>query len=771
MLKKFTRLPYILCYLCAFVLGMKQLREPDMWWQLLTGEWMLENGEVTKQDMFSYTMEGTKWVNVKWLYEVLIAFLEKGLGPHGVMLLQALVNVAIVFLLLRILYLIAEKTHSKVSLFFSTIAILVFLFISEFRMAGRPEMVSHLMTALYVFILWNSKDLSLKKIWWLIPLQCLWANMHEGYPVGIVIIGIYLGGCIVSYLATKERSYLQQAGRLGILILAAIVIILINPNGIQLWKQPFEIFRQLNVNKYTSELFSYTEPRYWTIQAKVHVTLLVVAILYWVYRFFISKKNKPQLTPLLAGYLLSIPVFGYLSLSANRNIPFAQIMLLPTVALLPVTITELLKWEQKNFYKNFGKRTVLISCILASAGYILVVSDTYYKFTDSPNRYGIHLNTLHNPTSTSEFIQQHNLKGPAFSDYYVSSYLLWDNYPNFKSFIDLRDLDIFSSKFFDDYFEMYSKPSKFYELDSIHKFNYVVISTSQLKPLQQLLYWREGFNVVHVDPVATVMLRESEQNDALNHNMGLSLFTWPQESIDPGWAEALTKMLNPTVSFEEEEEYYAPIYAGRYYNMVRNYNVTARVMLPSINGNLSDNAEALTILAFGYMEYANYLQGEEQKRKADSAMLLFAKAENIDPDNANTQLGLGSMAVMRADYETAINYLDKYLKHERNNDFVHYLRGICARALWQKTNADADRKTAINSFERALELNEYNLKSHLYLADIYWIGGEKDEARQHLKEVLAADVPWSEEEKELLNEMKKATGVGNYESSEELLKF
>lgn len=758
MLKKFTRLPYLLCYLSAFVLGMKQLREPDMWWQLLTGEWMLENGEVTRQDMFSYTMEGTRWVNVKWLYEVIIAFLEKGLGPHGVMLLQSVVNVAIVYILLRILYVIAEKTGNKVSLFFSTIAVLLFLFISEFRMAGRPEMVSHLMTALYVLILWNSRDFSYKKIWWLIPLQCLWANMHEGYPVGIVIIALYAGGSLISYLITKERAYIQHTSRLGIIILAAIVVILINPNGLQLWKQPFEIFRQLNVNKYTTELFSFTEPRYWTIQAKVHVTMFIITILYWVYRYFISKKGKPELTPLLAGYLLSIPVFGYLSLSANRNIPFAQIMLLPTIAMVPTMIAEIMNLGAKSFYRNLAKRTVIISSIIVAIGYIFIVSDGYYKFTDSKNRYGIHLNTLHNPVTASEFIQKHNLKGPAFSDYYVSSYLLWDNYPNFKSYIDLRDLDIFSSDFFDNYFEIYHQPSKFYELDSQYKFNYLVLSTSQLKPLHQLLYWKEGFNVVHIDPVATVMLRESEENRALNAHMGFSLFTWPQEAIDPGWAEALTKLLNPNVHYEEEDKRYSPIYAGRYYNMVKNYTITQRMLLPAIQTGLSDDPEALSTLAFGYMEQAGYLQGAAQKSKTDSAFILFKKAEEADPGHTSTQLGLASMAAMRRDYEQAVFYLDNYIDEKDDNDFVYYLRGISARALWVQTRDDEYKNKAIGSFEESLELNEYNLKPHLYLADIYWQSGDRDEAREHIKHLEGTEVPFLADEEKLLQQLKGVMG-------------
>src|SRR5580698_6585703 len=96
-----NKIPYFLCYVAAFAAGIKQLREPDIWWQLLSGRWMLEHRQVTHTDVFSYTMAGKPWINVKWLYEIFIALLEKATGPMGVVLLQGIVNVVIVYLLFR----------------------------------------------------------------------------------------------------------------------------------------------------------------------------------------------------------------------------------------------------------------------------------------------------------------------------------------------------------------------------------------------------------------------------------------------------------------------------------------------------------------------------------------------------------------------------------------------------------------------------------------------------------------------------------------------
>ncbi|MCB0699360.1 MAG: hypothetical protein H6551_02530 [Chitinophagales bacterium] len=773
MQKKYTRLPYIICYLTAFVLGMKQLREPDVWWQLLSGEWMLDNMAVTKTDEFSYTMEGARWINVKWLYEVVIAFLEKGLGPHGVLLLQALVNVAIVYLLLRLLTYFTKHLGEQVSTLFSTIAVLLLLALSEFRMAGRPEMVSHLLTVVYLFVLWRPNAFEWKRIAWLIPLQLLWANMHEGYPVGMVLIGAYIAGGLISYVVSKNKEYLQNVRKLTIVWGGMAVAILVNPNGIQLWKQPFEIYRQLGANKYTTELLSWTDPMYWTVQAKVHVAMIVAVMVFWVMKLVAARKQKETYTshPLLIGYLLTIPLFGYLSLSANRNIPFAQIMLFPTVPVMLLEVVRRLKLLDKPFYMAAAKRTMIVSAAIGGLFYISVVSNKYYEFTKSPNKYGMHISMLHNPTGAAEFIKRHNLKGPAFSDYFVSSYLLWDLYPDFKSFIDLRDLDVFSADFFNEYIEVYNRPKKFYDFDSTYKFNYIVFSTSQLQPLQQLLYWKEGFNLVYIDPVSTIMLREGELNNALNHDRDvIKLFTWPQQPIDPGWAEAITKLLNPAVSYEEEEQKYAPMYAGRYYNMVKNYNISIKQLLPAVQMDLADNSEALSTLAFAYLEFSNYVQDVATRdRKLDSASIMFEKSVELDPENKSTHLGLATLDVMRTNFSGAKKHLEKYIEQDNTNDFVYYLYGLCLRYEWKLSQNGVTVEDVIDAFKRSVDLNESNGKAHMYLADAYWEHGDKDLASKHIRPALEPDIPWSTDESEMLERLKKLTGVKSYSSSKELI--
>lgn len=725
---------------------------------------MLENGAVTKTDMFSFTMAGARWINVKWLYEVVIGGIEKLLGPHGVMLLQSLVNVAIVLLLLRMLQLFAKQMRSHISTLYTTIAVLLFLAVSEFRMAGRPEMVSHLLMVIYMLVLWHTgAGYSWKKIAWLIPLQCLWANMHEGYPVGMVLTGVYVAGAFLSYFTAKDKMYLQAATRLAIVWAGMALVILLNPNGIQLWKQPFEIFRQLEVNKYTTELLSYTTKEYWSLQAQVHHAIFLLVAAYWIYRLLQHKRgvNKLQFTPVLTGYLLSLPVLEYLSLTANRNIPFAQLALFITVPVMLLQLAALLKFPSKPFYQNTAKKTVLISTALAVIFYISIVSNKYYALTASPNKYGLHINTLHNPTGAAEFIRKHNLQSPAFSDYFVSSYLLWSLYPQFKSYIDLRGMDVFSKNFSDDYLRMSSEPSRFYVKDSVYKFNYVVISTSQLAAVQQQLYWGEGFNVVYIDPVSVIMVRNVKEFDAINQSQDAGrLFTWPQEPEDPAWAEALTKMCNPTTEYTEEDEINAPIHAARFYNSVRNPRISMKMLEPAVNIDLEDNAEAHALLGQAYFMFADYAQtAQERKNRWDSAGIYFLKAIEMDEQSYPARIGLGTLALVNNDYAKAKEHFEYCLDSKQADDVLHFLYGVVNRYLWQVEKNNKYRDVAIIHLEKSVAMNKANQKAHLYLAEAYMDKGEKEQAKKHMLSLTSSDMPFANQEKQLFEQLKKQTGV------------
>jgi Tfp pilus assembly protein PilF len=763
MQKQLKNLPIILCYIIAFVFGIKQMREPDIWWQLLSGKWMLEHGQVTHSDIFSYTMSGVRWVNVKWLYEVVIAGIEKVFGPEGIMLLQGLVNMAILWALLQTLKQVRKYWQIPVSGFFTIISVLLFFIAVEYRMAGRPEMISHLMCALMLWWFFKNPQLQWKQLIVPVVLQCLWANMHEGYPIGIVMIGTFGVGSVIAYFLNKDDNYLRTAGRAGLLLGLSILVLLINPNGWQLWLQPFEIFRQVNVNKYTTELYSAWQPEYWTIQAKIYIGMLVLVIAFWIARLMQANKENDNRfkNPVTVFYLLLILLFGYLSLTANRNIPFTAITLFPSLPVMMAWAIDKWKIYRSGIYMALAKRNMLLGCVIAIALYISIVSDKYYVATKSPNRYGLKIDSKHTPLGAVNFIKQYNIKGTAFSDYFISSYLLWALYPNFRSYIDLRDLDIFPAKFFDDYFKMYNEPDKFDALDKQYSFNYVIVAQKQLQGLQRKLYWGEGFNMIYADEMAVIFLKNSKDNEHLNNDLTIQkLFSNNGGAETPAWASVLSKLLNPAFN-DDEEEHLAkqPIYAAEFYGQIGQHPLAIKQLQPVI-GNFENDAEAQQTLGDLYMNYARSSNDPKiQKQRLDSSFYYLSNAEEIDAKLPAVHSSLGNWYIATGNYDAAEKQLEQCADLDNTNDYTYYTLGFCKRMIWINTRDGDKRDEMLDAMKRSLSLNPANTKADLYVAEAEIDKGKISDAKKHLKKAIGSGNIREPEEAKLLAALKVKAGL------------
>lgn len=58
------------------------VQDPDYYWHLKSGEWMLDHRQILKEDVFSYTRRGEEWMNSAWLQQAITAWVEIRAGGH-----------------------------------------------------------------------------------------------------------------------------------------------------------------------------------------------------------------------------------------------------------------------------------------------------------------------------------------------------------------------------------------------------------------------------------------------------------------------------------------------------------------------------------------------------------------------------------------------------------------------------------------------------------------------------------------------------------------
>src|SRR5207247_1697759 len=88
----------VLASLAAAMALLQAPSDSDMFWQLASGDWTLDHGQILDRDLWSFTVNGTSYSVGAWLGQVVLALVYRGAGWLGIDVLRALlVGVAAFF--------------------------------------------------------------------------------------------------------------------------------------------------------------------------------------------------------------------------------------------------------------------------------------------------------------------------------------------------------------------------------------------------------------------------------------------------------------------------------------------------------------------------------------------------------------------------------------------------------------------------------------------------------------------------------------------------
>ena len=86
-------------FLGLFAMAARNVIDPDVWWHLKTGQYIVEHKNVPHTDPFSYTRAGQPWVAHEWLSEVLLYGIEARAGLGALIVIFSAVICGDFFLL------------------------------------------------------------------------------------------------------------------------------------------------------------------------------------------------------------------------------------------------------------------------------------------------------------------------------------------------------------------------------------------------------------------------------------------------------------------------------------------------------------------------------------------------------------------------------------------------------------------------------------------------------------------------------------------------
>jgi len=395
-----------------FYINIKTI-DPDLGWHLRVGQTIFSDRAIPRFDQFSFTMNGFSWVDHEWLVDALLwQSYSKNLW-WIVIIIFTLVSFVPFFSWLK----------RACSIYSLTLILLIATALIQVRFLGiRPQMLSFFLFWLVFEILFKhywpaSTNSSSKKRLLFLPLIFLfWANLHAGFASGLMLFGLLIFGSYLSWLRQKIKNCRSQKFEITIFFLSLLAT-LVNPYGIQLYKEILSVLFSANTAKYIAEwqsLFAFGSLYY--------IGMILAVILFALVKNY---KKYPF------GIFLAAALFLLSFLKSIRMIiPFLVISVPLTLYGIELVKKDIFRARAAKPFspKETGSIKIAGWAALAIVLIFFIWELTHYHFFLMPEKSALFL---------QKYLQQQNSARNVLNDYAWGGYLLW-KIPGSKIFIDGR---------------------------------------------------------------------------------------------------------------------------------------------------------------------------------------------------------------------------------------------------------------------------------------------------------------------------------------------
>ncbi len=430
--------------LAAFAITFTRVWNADIFWQLASGRWMLQYGRVLNFDPFSIDPQ-PGWINVHWLFQLIIA----GLHSIGGFAILSGLKAALAVAMMSIFTLALRRRVPPAWLIFCGLAMLALV---AGRLRVRPEAFTLAFLMLTIVLLERVRHGgSPNRLWYLAAVMLAWVNMHGLYILGLGLIWSSVVGTWI------DRRFKHTAASGGLLtgpalapILAATVAVLVSPWPLEAALHPILLWSRISGQMLAGEAYYYTygvaefQPTWEVLGANLHV----IAIVLLAAVVMIANRRR-----LPTCHIIWFLAFLALAAMARRNI-----------ALLGPVVGYLLAWHGAAVLKHVGQSRpklrrpgpYLAACMAAVALAVAAAAATsrIWRHAGSRQRFGPGLQGEKYPLAAAKFLAELPAKGGLLCENFGDSgAFIYHSYPRRKVYMDGR-LEVHSLQRFIDQYEI-----------------------------------------------------------------------------------------------------------------------------------------------------------------------------------------------------------------------------------------------------------------------------------------------------------------------------
>ncbi|TMF95489.1 MAG: hypothetical protein E6I10_09780 [Chloroflexi bacterium] len=302
----------IAIFLTMLIAAIQPVTDPDFWWHLTTGNWILSHRAVPHQDLYTFTVHDHRWITHEWLSEVLMS----ALYAIGRLPLLSLVFGAVTA---TGFFLVYRAIDRRVNFVIAGLSLALGVAAANPIWGPRIQMITFALTALtYLWVKRFCEGRS-RALYLLPAVMLLWVNLHAGFVLGYAILGIAL-------LVEGARLLLRRPGVMSLprlramaaILAASVAVAIVNPNGWDIYLYPFQTGGSPEQQRLIVEWFSpnFQMSQIWAFEAMIFLIIGGLAL---------ARRIEPR------QFLLLLVGLG-LALHSVRNLSLFMLVAVPALA-------------------------------------------------------------------------------------------------------------------------------------------------------------------------------------------------------------------------------------------------------------------------------------------------------------------------------------------------------------------------------------------------------------------------------------------------------
>jgi hypothetical protein len=225
------------------------VQDPDFWWHIRIGRWMVENGGLPSNDIFTFTVPSHVWTDHEYLTETLMWFTYSNAGLLGISIFFGLITYA------GFLLMYGQVRRQPF--------VIVGIGLALGAVAGAPiwgpraQMITFAFSCLELYWLQGYLSGRSRALQFFPLVMALWANLHGGWVIGFVWLGVALVAELASWAwEPSNPAHRKHVRFLAIVGAASAVAVLATPHGFSLYLYPFQTVASMAQEKLIVEWFS-----------------------------------------------------------------------------------------------------------------------------------------------------------------------------------------------------------------------------------------------------------------------------------------------------------------------------------------------------------------------------------------------------------------------------------------------------------------------------------------------------------------------------------